>query len=459
MVEGVGYDPGAPGMDNGGAGIWWGENVSQRPHASRQMPSPHYSTWHLTRMCSRFVYGAAAASAVQLAGAKKQPVRLSNPARLVYAPHTYGPSVYEQKYFGDQEFPANMPAIWEERFAFLIEQGSPVVVGEMGGFYTGKDKVWQDWAFDFMKAKGIGVFYFALNPGSKDTGGLLKDDWRSPETQKLAMLSRMPSTDILETKRLSMRPPSMPTPPLPPPPAPPNSPPPLPPKPGPPPQPRPPPSPPPSPAPPRKYPPRPPSPPSPPAAPPPAPPDPSPPPPGGGAAAGDGAAQSGDSDADAVVVLPLDPAYLFLVGGLLAGLVVLCVCGRQRQRAGRKKKGKKKTKQGRELVPTEDEDLQHMIGEEQEEEEEEADIERGASGPCRNAAAPPARAAPLPAAQQPESTAKKAKAKGKAKAKAKAAKGVRTAAEDDNDADDTFMGFKVKKPPAKKGSSKKASGA
>ena len=28
MVEGVGYFPGAPGMDSGGAGIWWGENLA-----------------------------------------------------------------------------------------------------------------------------------------------------------------------------------------------------------------------------------------------------------------------------------------------------------------------------------------------------------------------------------------------------------------------------------------------
>ena len=52
VVEGVGDDPGAPGMDDSGAGIWWGEH---------------------------------------LAGAKAQPVRLSNPERLVYSPHTYGP--------------------------------------------------------------------------------------------------------------------------------------------------------------------------------------------------------------------------------------------------------------------------------------------------------------------------------------------------------------------------------
>ena len=77
-------------------------------------------------------------------------MQLSNPSRLVYAPHTYGPSVYAQKYFGDRGFPNNMAAIWNARFAFLVDTGSPVIIGEMGGFYTGKDRVWQDWAFSFM---------------------------------------------------------------------------------------------------------------------------------------------------------------------------------------------------------------------------------------------------------------------------------------------------------------------
>ena len=49
FVEGVGFEPGAPGMDSGGAGIWWGEN---------------------------------------LAGAKTRHVALSDMSKLVYSPHT-----------------------------------------------------------------------------------------------------------------------------------------------------------------------------------------------------------------------------------------------------------------------------------------------------------------------------------------------------------------------------------
>jgi len=158
MVEGVGYDPGALGMDSPTEGIWWGEN---------------------------------------LAGASPQPVVLKDMTKLVYSPHTYGPSVYMQSYFSAPGFPSNLAALWESRFAYLPRQsGQPVVIGEMGGFYTGKDKEWQDWAISFMKRKGIGLFYFALQPTSDDTGGLLLSDWTSPHSQKLQMLSQLPSTDV-----------------------------------------------------------------------------------------------------------------------------------------------------------------------------------------------------------------------------------------------------------------------
>ena len=177
MVEGVGYSPGAPGMDSGGAGIWWGEN---------------------------------------LAGVHKQPVRLSDPTKLVYSPHTYGPAVYEQWYFKDATFPGNMASIWSARFAFIAQQQlAPVVIGEMGGFYDTpgnpsghdpqmRDKTWQDWAIAFMAEHEIGLFYFALNPNSVDTGGLLEQDWNTPVASKLELLSQLQSTDILAARARSL---------------------------------------------------------------------------------------------------------------------------------------------------------------------------------------------------------------------------------------------------------------
>ena len=164
MVEGVGYTPGAPGADDPGAGYWWGEN---------------------------------------LVGAKVAPVQLRDQSKLVYSPHVYGPSVYMQKYFNDFNFPNNMPAVWQTHFAFAQGLGTPIVIGEIGGDYLGKDKQWQDWAIPYLKGKKLGIFYFALNPDSVDTGGLVPKDWSEPEEgsvefEKLQALSGLPSTDVFE---------------------------------------------------------------------------------------------------------------------------------------------------------------------------------------------------------------------------------------------------------------------
>ena len=57
FVQGVGFKPGAKGYDEGMAGIWPGEN---------------------------------------LYGAREHPVSLSDPTKLVYSPHTYGYSRWDE---------------------------------------------------------------------------------------------------------------------------------------------------------------------------------------------------------------------------------------------------------------------------------------------------------------------------------------------------------------------------
>ena len=163
FVQGVGYWPGSPGMDSDSDGIWFGEN---------------------------------------LGGVKTQPVVLLDQSKLVYAPHSYGPATFNQKPFASPNFPENLPAIWDKRFGFVREQtGAPVVFGEMGGLYDsqgriggmGKDETWQKRAVQYAADEGIGVFYFALQP-SEDKGGLLKDDWSTPEAAKRRRLEAHTST-------------------------------------------------------------------------------------------------------------------------------------------------------------------------------------------------------------------------------------------------------------------------
>ena len=198
--------------------------------------------------------GATSVQGEVLQGVREHPVHLRGGGsnKIVYSPHSYGPSVFKQPYFADPSFPSNMPAIWGLQYGALAEEGVPIVIGEWGGRLVGQDRDWQQAFADYLSSRPIiGSFYWCLNPDSADTGGLLATWARMvPETEKLQLLEKLPSTNVprheLRVYVISSPPP--PRTPFPPPPLPPSPPP-------------PPPSP--SPYPPARLPPPPPSPPSP----------------------------------------------------------------------------------------------------------------------------------------------------------------------------------------------------
>ena len=148
------------------------------------------------------------------------PVDLDYPQKVVYSPHSYGPSVYPQPYFEAADFPNNMPPIWDLQWGYLSKTGrAPILLGEWGGRYEGKDKTWQDKMAAYLKDEAnqvAGNFYWCINPESGDTGGLLLS-WPSHEgdSGKLLLLSAMPTT-LVPTTDERMRPPP-PAPPSPPP--------------------------------------------------------------------------------------------------------------------------------------------------------------------------------------------------------------------------------------------------
>lgn len=115
--------------------------------------------------------------------------------KLVFSPHVYGPDVYVQGYFNSGNYPWNLEAIWNQHFGYLANQGYAIVPGEWGGKYgegDARDKVWQDTIANYFKQKGIvNSFYWSWNPNSGDTGGILRDDWRTVRTDKLEMLNRL----------------------------------------------------------------------------------------------------------------------------------------------------------------------------------------------------------------------------------------------------------------------------
>jgi len=84
--------------------------------------------------------------------------------KLVFSPHVYGPDVYAQPYFSDPTFPANMPAIWDQHFGFLADQGRLLAPGEFGGRYgQGGDPAdvdWQNALIDYFIDKDICDFFY-----------------------------------------------------------------------------------------------------------------------------------------------------------------------------------------------------------------------------------------------------------------------------------------------------------
>ena len=118
--------------------------------------------------------------------------------RLVYSPHSYGPSVAAQSYFSASGYPGNMPAIWDTFFGHLVAQGFTVIAGEFGGHYTTSstpaqnDKLWQDSYVTYLLSKTThSSFYWCVNPNSGDTGGIYGDDWLTWNNDKLLLLQRL----------------------------------------------------------------------------------------------------------------------------------------------------------------------------------------------------------------------------------------------------------------------------
>jgi endoglucanase len=126
-----------------------------------------------------------------LALAGKLPVELSEPHKLVYEAHDYGPGVTSQKWFQTSAFPQNLPNIWESHWAYLKLTGiAPVLVGEFGGRSVGNDQegVWQRTLVTYLQANGFDYTYWCWNPNSGDTGGILEDDWATINQAKLSIL-------------------------------------------------------------------------------------------------------------------------------------------------------------------------------------------------------------------------------------------------------------------------------
>jgi endoglucanase len=125
-----------------------------------------------------------------LADVGAKPVNLTIAHRVVYSPHDYPASLYAQKWFSDANYPNNLPAVWDRNWGYLQKKGiAPVLLGEFGSaLQTASDKQWMAQIVSYLGANSMSYSYWAFNPNSGITGGLVQADWRTPEAAKLAAL-------------------------------------------------------------------------------------------------------------------------------------------------------------------------------------------------------------------------------------------------------------------------------
>lgn len=106
--------------------------------------------------------------------------------KLVYSPHDYGPTVYQQPWFeGDYDFDSLMEDCWGDNWFFIYEEEiAPLLIGEWGGFMTEPNLTWMTYMRQLIKENHLHHTFWCFNANSGDTGGLVLDDFTTWDEEK-----------------------------------------------------------------------------------------------------------------------------------------------------------------------------------------------------------------------------------------------------------------------------------
>lgn len=122
-----------------------------------------------------------------LRGVAEYPVNLGKyQNKLVYSPHDYGPTVYEQPWFkGNYTYDSLMKDCWHDNWLYIHEDGTaPLLIGEWGGFMREPNLTWMTYMRQLISNYHLNHTFWCLNANSGDTGGLLLDDFTTWDTEK-----------------------------------------------------------------------------------------------------------------------------------------------------------------------------------------------------------------------------------------------------------------------------------
>lgn len=122
-----------------------------------------------------------------LRGVKDYPIDLGKyQDKLVYSPHDYGPTVYQQPWFeGDYTYNSLMKDCWKDNWFYIQEDNiAPLLIGEWGGFMTEPNLTWMTYMRKLIKDNHVNHTFWCFNANSGDTGGLVKDDFVTWDEEK-----------------------------------------------------------------------------------------------------------------------------------------------------------------------------------------------------------------------------------------------------------------------------------
>lgn len=127
-----------------------------------------------------------------LQGVADRPIVLNADDKLVYSPHEYATSVFEQPYFTEAGYDpeTTLPQIFSENWGFIEEQGiAPVLLGEFGSTFESQiDKEWGPVLTEYLLENDIDWAIWSWNPNSGDTQGVVLDDWETPREDAFTYL-------------------------------------------------------------------------------------------------------------------------------------------------------------------------------------------------------------------------------------------------------------------------------
>lgn len=113
--------------------------------------------------------------------------------QLVYSPHDYGPTVYEQPWFkGEYNYSSLYEDCWYDNWLYIHEDGTaPLLIGEWGGFMREPNLTWMTHMRTLISNYNLHHTFWCFNANSGDTGGLVLDDFKTWDEEKYAFVKEV----------------------------------------------------------------------------------------------------------------------------------------------------------------------------------------------------------------------------------------------------------------------------